>query len=638
MLEFIRNRAQTWIAWVIVALIIIPFALWGIGDYFSGNADNSVAVVNDTKISEREFQQAYYQQQQRMKEMFGEEADLSMFDEQIRQNVLDSLIDQELLVQYANEHGLRISPQQLAMVIQNIDAFQNGGSFDRATYESALNMQGQSPGYFESRVMRSLLTQQLYLGVAETAIVTDYMVNTILKLQKQQREVGYFEIPQARFAAEVTIEESDIENYYHDNPVSFSTEDKVDVEYLVLAATELNRDISVSDSEIKEEYESQKLGLATPEERSASHILIEIPFEANETEKAEAKSKAEEVSAKLKSGEDFAALAKEYSNDPGSAEMGGDLGYFTRGDMVPEFDAKVFAMSEGELSGLVETEFGYHIIRLDAIKASEIPSLADVEAELREQLLQAKADTLYYEKADRLTNLAFEYPDSLEIAADELGLQIEKQQQVTRTGGQGALASSKVTAALFSDEVLTDRMNSEPVEIADNTLVVVRVANYTPSDVQPLDEVRDQIVKVLTRQQAQEKAQQLGETILSALQAGGEAETLAKEHDVAWYKPELLERSSSAINRTIIKRAFELPRVVDDKPSLGSVRLENGNYAVVSVANVVNPDVIEMTDSDREALRTQLGGMTGESEFSALTTSMRENGEVVSRVTEYYCH
>lgn len=634
MLEFIRNRAQTWIAWVIVALIIVPFALWGIGDYFSGSADNSVAVVNDAKISEREFQEAYFQQQQRMKEMFGDEIDLSVFDDQIRQNVIDSLIDQELMIQYANQHGLRISAQQLAMVIQDIDAFKADGNFDRATYESALSMQGQSPGYFESRVMRSLLTQQLYLGVAESSIVTDYALDTILRLQKQQREVGYFEIPQARYVAEIELSESEIKDYYHDNPAAYSSAEHVEVEYVVLSAAELDTEVKIEDDELKEAYESQKMGMATAEERSASHILIEIPYEASEDERQDANKRADEVLAKLQAGEDFSQLAKEFSNDPGSAESGGDLGFFGKGDMVPEFDAKVFSMAEGELSGLVETEFGFHIIRLDKIKESIIPSFDDVADELRDQLVQERVDSIYYEKADSLTNLAFEYPDSLDAIVDELGLAVQRQQQVARMGGQGLLASPKITTALFSDEVLNERLNSEPIEINDDTLVVVRVVDHTPAAILPLEEVREQIVQLLTRQAAQEKAQQTGEAVLQALQDGESAEAIAKQHDVAWYKHQLISRNGSSVNPTIVKRAFELPRVTNDVASLGSVRLENGNYAVVSVNSVVDLDDEAITEQDRAGLRTQLGGMLGESEFTAITSSMRASGDVVSRLAE----
>ena len=634
MLEFIRNRAQSWVAWVIVGLIIVPFALWGVGDYVSGGADSSVAVVNSTKISEREFQQAYFQQQQRMKEMFGDDVDLAVFDDQIRQNVIDSLIDQELLIQYANQHGLRVSPQQLATVIQSIDAFKTDGNFDRAAYESALNMQGQSPGYFESRVMRSLLTQQLYLGVAESSIITTHTVDTILKLQMQQREVGYFEIPQARYASEVELEESAIQDYYHDNPTSFSSEEHIDAEFVVLSASDLAHDIKIDDDELKELYESQKSGMATAEERNARHILIEIPFEASDEEKVKAEASANEVHAKLQSGEDFAELAKLYSDDPGSAELGGELGFFGRGDMVPEFDAKVFNMAEGEVSGLVETEFGFHIIQLDAIKASEVPSFAEIEEELRDQLLQSKSDTIYYDMADQLTNLSFEYPDSLEVVADELGLPIQAQQKVTRGGGQGYLSSSKVSTSLFADEVLNDRLNSEPIEIADNTLVVVRVAEHTPAEVVPLDEVRDRIVQLLTKQVAEDMAQDAGEAILLALQAGDSAEAIAKEHDVAWYNPEVISRNGSSINPTIVKRAFELPRVVAEVPSLGTVRLDNGNYAVVSVFSVLVPELDDVSVDERVAMTTQLGGMLGESEFSAITASMRDSGDIVSRLAD----
>lgn len=634
MLEFIRNRAQTWIAWVIVALIIIPFALWGIGDYFSGNADNSVATVNDVKISEREFQAAYYQQEQRMKEMLGSNFDPSMFEDQMRKNVLDGLIEQELLVQVSGENGLRVSAGQLAMIIQGIEAFQIEGAFDRSTYESALKMQGQSTGYFESKVRRSILSQQLYSGVTGSSIITEHAVESLLKLQKQQREIAYFEIPATRFLADIIVTDEQILDFYENNRANYKTPEVVTAEYVELSVEKLLDEVEVSESDLLEAYDEQKTSMVAPEQRRASHILIEIPYEASSEEKQAAEVKAEEVLAKLVSGESFEELAKLHSDDPGSAEGGGGLGFFSAGDMVAEFDAKVFSMSAGEVSGLVSTEFGYHIIRLDEVKESQVPSLEEARDELLAQLKYSEAERRYYDMADKLASLSFEYPDSLDVVVEDLQLEVQKAEGVTRVGAPGIFANPKITKLLFAEDVLGERLNSEPIEIGDNHVLVVRVSEHIPAKTKPLDEVRDSISQQLTRQESQLKAQRLGEEILAAVEAGKPPEALAAEFEVALHTPGMLEREAAEINSVISRRAFELARPTEGEISVGSVTLDSGGYAVVVVAKVEEFDVGTLGDELRQSTRQQLAGAQGGVEYAAFSSSLRESAGVVSRLEE----
>ena len=634
MLEFIRNRAQTWIAWVIVALIIIPFALWGIGDYFSGNADNSVATVNDVKISEREFQTAYYQQEQRMKEMLGEGFDSSLFETQIRKNVLDGLIEQELLVQVSADSGLRVSAGQLAMIIQGIQAFQNDGVFDRSTYESALEMQGQSTGYFESKVRRSILSQQLYSGVADSSIVTEHSVNALLRLQKQKREIAYFEIPSARFIPDVEIAEGQITDFYSNNSAMYKTPEIVSVEYIELSATQLGNEVEITDSALRDAYEEQKDSMIAPEQRRASHILVEIPYEASTEEREAAEIKAKDVLSRLNGGESFEELAKLHSDDPGSAEAGGSLGLFSAGDMVAEFDAKVFSMSVGEISGLVSTEFGYHIIRLDEISESQVPSFEEAREELLAQLEYNEAERLYYDMADRIASLSFEYPDSLDVVAEELQLTVQTVHGVARTGGPDFFANPKVTRSLFATDVLDERLNSEPIDIGDNHIVVVRVSEHIPAKIKPIEEVRDSIIHQLTEKESQLKAQQLGETVLAAIVSGGSLEEQAKTYEIDLHTPGLLERGSAELNADIIQRAFELPRPEKDGIAAGSVALGNGGYAVVTVASVEEFDLSGVDEAQRQATRRQLAGVQGGVEYSAFSSSLKDAASVVSRLEE----
>ncbi|MCF6217799.1 MAG: SurA N-terminal domain-containing protein [Gammaproteobacteria bacterium] len=633
MLDFIRSRAQTWVAWVIVGLIIVPFALWGIGDYATGGAEDNVATINDVNISQREFQRAYYQQEQRLKQMLGENYDASLFEDQMRRSVLEGMISQELMVQTARDEGLQVGAAQLAAVIQSVSSFQEGGAFNRATYESTLKMQGQSAAYFESRVARDLLSQQLYAALHDSAIVTDYDVDMLLKLERQQREVSYVQIPAARFLADAVISNDDIESQYSASIDRYKMPEKVDVEYLELSIESLQSSVDISERALEEAYQNQKEALATPEQRRASHILIEIPFEASAEEKRLAEEKANDLLARLNGGDSFEALAREFSDDLGSSELGGDLGFFRRGDMVPEFDTKVFSMNVGEVSELVATEFGYHIIRLDEVEKGETPAFAEVKDVLLAELKQSEAERLYYDMADQLTNMVFEYPDNLEIAADELGLKISKAEGITRNGAQGILANPLIVRALFSDEVLKERLNSEPIDIGNDHLIVVRVSDYTPAQAKPLNAVRDEIIEWLTRQYAESKAQTLGEELLAKVESNAGFSALAEAFAVEWVELGLIERGTASVNRLISKRAFELPRVSAGEISAGTVSL-GGDYAVVVVKSIKPYEADQISAADRAAMRQQLMSIRGNADYEAFSQGLREASSVVIRLEE----
>ncbi len=623
MLEFIRNRAQSWVAWVIVGLIIIPFALFGIGDYATNDAGNNVATVNDVKISNQEFQRAYYQQEQRMKEMLGADFDVSVFEGQMRKNVLDGIVEQELLVQVSRDEGLRVSAQQLAMIIQGIEAFQSDGKFDRETYLSALNMQGQSIGYFESRIHRSLLSQQLYAAVASSSVVSNSSIDTYLRLQNQQRDIGYFEIPAAKFSADISIDESAASDYYNENSNLYKTTETVDVEYVSLSLDDLIDGIELSEQEIVEAFAEQKSSMTPAEQRKASHILVELQPGAEKDEVGDASEKARMIKLRLVAGEDFSSLAQEFSDDLGSADMGGDLGFFSQGDMAPEFDEKVFSMSQGDVSDVVETEFGFHIIRLDEIKASKEPLLADVRDQLVEQLRFNKAESKYYDLVDSLTNLAFEYPDSLEVVAEDLSLSIATYKEVSKSSGEGFLANPKVLSVLFSADVLGERLNSEPIEVADNHVIVMRVDSHEQAKTRSFSDVEQSIVAQLTTKASRYAAQELGEEVLIKIQAGVDTDALEVEYGITWILLDGQLRGSRELDSAIVSRAFELPRPKEGGLSAGSVALASGDYAVVSVSSVRDLALIDITAKQRMAARARLLGLQGDSEYAAFSVGLK---------------
>ncbi|MCF6257546.1 MAG: SurA N-terminal domain-containing protein [Gammaproteobacteria bacterium] len=435
MLSFIRDRAQGWIAWVIVGLLIIPFALWGVNEYV-GNSDKLVAAtVNGTDIGQREFQQAFYDQRGRMQQMLGGQYDAQLFDPQIKQRVINELVDRELLLQNADDMGFRVSDQTVVAAIQSIDSFREEGAFSVSLYQQQLQTQGQSPTAFERYVKRIMTAGQLPDGLASSAFVTDAELDEVIRLEKQQRDFQYFVLKTSQFQDESLADDAAIKSYYEQHADRFLTPEKVRVEYVELSVAALRRDEEPSEEELHEFYETNQNQFSVAEERQASHILIQLEEGADEAAITAAREKAEDLVAKLKAGESFATLAEENSDDPGSAEMGGDLGYFGRDIMEPDFEEAAFSLRLNEVSEPVLTSFGYHIIKVTGIREREVKPFDEVRDEILAQFQDDAAEREYFELAEKLTNQAYEMPDSLSEIADELGLELKQSPFFERHGG-----------------------------------------------------------------------------------------------------------------------------------------------------------------------------------------------------------
>ncbi|HEX9802120.1 MAG TPA: SurA N-terminal domain-containing protein, partial [Gammaproteobacteria bacterium] len=481
MLEFIRSRARGWFAWVIVGMIIIPFALWGINSYISGGGgDTSVARVGGAEISQGQLQNAFQQRRQRLQEMFGGTLPAMFSDEMIRGQVLEQLIEQEILVQVARDNGMRIGDSILAQTITGIDAFHEEGRFSNTRYQQLLRAQGMMPGMFEQRVRRDMLAAQYTGGISATSFITDADIDNYLRLQQQQRSVGYLTVASARFSDEVEISEDEIADYYQQQAQEFMQPERVKVDYLELNIDDLAKAITVDETAMRERYEARRINYASDEQRQASHILVQVPASAGDEQVNAQQSKAEAILARIRQGEAFADLAKAESDDPGSAGQGGDLGFFGRGVMDPAFEEAAFALKKGEVSELVRSSFGFHIIKLTDVRGGEVKPFEEVRAELQKEIQLERAEQQYYEMAEQLANLTYEHPESLGIAAEELQLPIKTSPFFTRDGGPGIAAEPKVTGAAFSEEILARGNNSETIELGRNHMVVLRLNDHQP--------------------------------------------------------------------------------------------------------------------------------------------------------------
>jgi len=625
MLQVIRERAQGLLVWIIVGLIVVSFALWGIGEYFREEPPIYVAKVNDEPITQMEYQRALEQERDRLQQMLRG-ADLSQFEEQLKRQALERLIDRKLIVQAAREAGFTVSDRQLIAVLQGIDAFKDEeGRFSQQVYEQRIRQIGLSTSAFEEQLRTDLLAEQLVNGVTGTAFATSRDIETVFRLQDQRRDVGVAIFPLASVASEIQVSEEEIETYYQAHQDDFQEPERLKLAYLSLSVDGLMDRVSVSDEEIRRYYEEHKDLYSTPEERRVAHILISSSEEGEEA----AEAKAEKVYQELQQGGDFAALAKRYSDDPGSADQGGDLGYIEKGMLDPQFDEVAFSLPEGEVSEPVRTEFGYHIIKVLEVKPAKVKPLSEVRDEIARELKREKAEKLYLDELERLANQTFEHPDSLEPAAEALGLEIRESDWVTRQGGQGPFADPKVLEAAFSEDVLERGYNSAPVELGKDRAVVLRLKERRPARVRPLEAVKAEIVQRLKREKAAASLAEKGTAFMERIRSGEDPAQAARALGGEWRRSQDLGRDGSTdLPDEAVRAAFRLPRPAEGEPSMEGVRLRDGGYAVVAVFAVRDGDPSQMDEQTRaryaQALRQAFGG----DEFNALLNALKAQAEI----------
>lgn len=605
MLQFIRERAQGLIAWVIVILIIIPFALWGINQYFRGGAEQPVAKVNGNGIPQRDFHLAYQQVRAFRQSLMGQNFNPALMDEnEIKQDALKRLIRREVLAQAAIEAGFRIGDEQLGQDITKQEQFQNQGKFDPQLYERLVNSRGMTTARFESSLRVDLLSTQILSSYTDTAIVTDDELDNILRIKEQQRKIGYMILKSEDYTGDVTISDDEISDYYENHLDRFAVPEQVSIEYLELSAATMAQTIQVDDKTLHDLYEEQQANFSTGEERHARHILINVKENADDKTVQAARSKAEDILKKIRAGEDFAKLAKKYSDDSGSAAKGGDLGFFGKGVMVKPFEDTVFSMKVNEVSDLVRSPFGFHIIKLEGIKAGHTKSFDEVRATLEQQYKEHKAEEQFFDQADRLADLTYENPDTLSIASQQLNIPIVTTGLFSRNNGQGIATDPKIREAAFSADVLDANNNSEPIDLGQNRLVVLRIKEHKIATTRPQEEVKDQVIKQLQREKARQAAEEAGKKLLQRINAGENAELIADEARLEWNKTGFVGRNNKTVTPNILSNAFKLPKPEKSKPVTEGFLLPSGDYAIVSVYEVKDGDPKAVEAATRESLKT----------------------------------
>ena len=613
MFEFIRTH-QRLMQLLLLILIVPPFAFFGIDGYRRVTDDpNAVAKVAGLVISQQEFANAQRDQVDRLRQQLGGNFSAAMLDNpEMRRATLDQLVNQRVLATQAVKRNLMASDERLRAVIMAIPALQENGQFSKDRYDVLLRSQNMTPQSFENKLRQDIAVQTMAGGVSDSAFTPKTVLDLIARAQAEQREVQEFVIKPDAYTAQVKLAPDAAKTYYDANLKEFQVSAQVRVEYVMLSADTLSASIAVNLEQIKAYYEQNIARYRADEQRQASHILIKP-----EPDKAAAKTKAEDVLKQVKvAGADFAALAKKYSQDPGSGAQGGDLGTFGRGSMVKAFEDATFALKEGEISGLVESEFGFHIVKLIAIKGAKVKTFEEMRGEIEKDWKKQEAQKKYLESAEAFSNTVYEQSDSLKPAADKFKLDVKSVPLFARAAAPKELNHPKLLDRLFGDDAIKNKRNTEAVEVSTATLVSARVVEFKPQTIKPLAVVQADITARLSAKEAQALAKKDGEAKLKAAQASLDAVPFGAVKLVSRDKPEGLSFEA-------VKAVMAAPAKA---PVAVGVELTAGGYAVYRINKSLQPEKLDIAKV--ENLRVALTRAQAEADFAGYLESLKKVSKV----------
>jgi peptidyl-prolyl cis-trans isomerase D len=624
MLQRIHDSWARWILVVLLGFICLGFVFWR-ADFSGGGITTFAAKVNGENLSVTEFDRELQGRQNQYQQLYRTELDEEMRRE-MRRSVIESMVRDALLRQRVEKRGFRVSDERLAEAIRQISAFQVDGQYNDDVAMTLLRNQGIDPNSFKSQQRQNMEVRELQAGIAESTFLTPAEFRRYIELFNQRREVGYAAFPVDGFASGVAIDDAAINAHYESNQASYQTNETVDLEYIELALADIAATIDVSDEAVRAAYNEEGDRFQTSEERRARHILIAVE---NGDEDA-ARAKAEELVQRLRNGEDFAALASEFSTDAGTKGLGGDLGWIGRGMLVGPFEDALFEMQTGDVRGPVRSDFGYHVIKLDELREGTTQPFEAVRDELASELRTRRAEQQFYDQANDLGEKAFDAFNELTTVASEMQLPLKTLAAFPRTGDPAAFANSAaVVQAAFDEEVLESGKNSPLVELADDHVVVLRVTAHHVPTVKPLAEVHDQIKDELTRARAEELSEAAANAFLAGVQQpGADASALATAQNGTWFPPAWVERTDASVPTEVLAAAFALPKPDAGAVAREQVALANGSHAVLVLTGVQpgSPDTVAQAERDQR--QRQLADQSAYAELTSYVGTLREQATV----------
>ncbi|MDH0141684.1 SurA N-terminal domain-containing protein [Aquipseudomonas alcaligenes] len=614
MLQNIRDNSQGWIAKTIIGVIVVLMALTGFDAIIQSTSNSqNAADVNGEKITQSSLNAAVDMQRRQLIQQFGKDFDASLLDDKLlRQASLDSLVDRTLLLQGAKEAGMGFSDASLDQLILQTPAFQVDGKFNAARFDQILQQQGMGRMEFRERLKQDVLVSQLQASLAASNFVTDAELENFVRLDKQTRDFASQTIHID--TKSVDISDDELKAYYDEHKGQYMSPEQVVVEYVELRKESFFAQAEASDEELQALYQKEIANLA--EQRRAAHILLEVNDKLSDEQ---AKAKLAEVAERLKQGEDFAKLAEEVSQDPGSASNGGDLGFAGPGVYDPEFEKSLYALKKDEVSAPVRSSFGWHLIKLLDVQAPEVPSFDSLKAKLEREVKAQQVEQRFVEAAKELEEASFEASD-LAQPAQELGLQVQTSGAFGREGGEGVAANRQVVQAAFSPEVLEDGANSGAIELDPDTTLVLRVKEHKKPTLLPLEEVSAGIRDTLSRKKASEAAKAEGEALLAQLRDGG-----ASGKD--WKVVEAATRSQEGVEPEVLQALFRMAKPEDGKSSFAGLTLNNGDYVVLRLDGVGQAKA-ELSAEEKTSYRRFLASRAGQQDFAAYREQLKESADI----------
>lgn len=621
MLQAINDRIKGWLGALVIVMITIPFAFWGIESYLGTGNKQFAAVVNGEEIPVFQFENAYSGQLARLNQQFGSQLPFS--NEHIKALVLDQLIDALVLEETSYAAGYRVSDQNLKQKIATI--FTRDGVFDRDYFENVVASNGMTISQYEARLRNELRVVQKQNAIVASAILPDAQVEQLTALQQQERDIRWIKFTIDTQSEDIVITDQDIDDFYNANIDRFLTPERVAVEYVELTNDDMADSITVDEEKLATMYDDYTRTVLQKEERKARHILLKTDSSEEHSESV-VTEKIQELQQRLEGGEAFEDLARQYSDDPGSSEQGGDLGWVATGDMVKPFEEALFILNKGEVSDIVETQFGLHLIRLDDIRTPQVESFADKRDEFEQELKQEVVGSMFYDISENMAVTAYENPDSLDAVVDVLNKQPEKTELFTRNTGAGVAENQEFRKAAFSPAVLQDGLNSDIIELGPDHVVVLRLLKHEPVSKKPLQEVRADIENTLRSRAAHTIAMTAAEEMKNQIIAGAAVEDVLTDDQRVEEQLTIKRTDSAKVDPMIVDTAFQMPYPQEQKPSVQVANLVSGDIAVVLLDKVTIPS--EIAQDQKDAMKQQLRNDVANSEFDYVMTTIKDTAEI----------
>lgn len=630
MLQKMRDKLGGWPAKIAGVILVFVFAFFGIEGYFVASNETWVAKVDGHEISQQDFQNSFNAYRQQQMAQPGNTMDASDFEKpEVKRAALDRLINQKLLLNANAKLGVVVPDSAVREEIAQVPQFQVDGRFNSDAYLAMLANSGKSPQQYQDMVRSDLAVQQLPAPIAATAFATNADVDAYLRLRLQTRDFHYIELPRPQ-PSDTQIGDADIAAWYKSHTSEFMSPEQVSLHYIELDAANMKVDAAADEDALKALYEKDKARFTLPEEREASHILIKVPPNATPAQQKAALAKAQQIDKLARApNADFAKLAQQYSDDLGSKNQGGDLGWLQKGDTDPAFEAALFAMQKGQISDPVLSPEGYHIIDLRDVRVGQVKSFAEVHDQLAAEAKKSERQNQYSDIAGKLTDQVYRDPSSLDPAAKVLNLPVQTTPLFSRSGGASGIAANKaVVKAAFSDPVLAQGNTSDPIDLGSDHIVVVHVADHVPAKPKPLSEVSDAIRKDILQARADAAAKQQAETLYAQLQKSGNLDAVSKSAAQQVKQASAVARDAKDFDQALLDAVFRMPQPAAGKSTQALVPLSKGRYSLVALDAVHAGDVAGVPQQEREMLRQQMAQVIGEQDIEGLLAALRSHAKI----------